>query len=476
VGAFGLAALLSAPAASVAQGVRPAVALPGMQAWKGDFDGMLQRRTLRLLVPYGKTLYFIDRGRQMGVAAEFGQALETWLNKRHAKSHLRIHVVFVPTPRDELLQALKDGRGDAVAGNLTVTPERLAEVDFASPWLRDVKEIVVTGPAAATLADLSALSGQTIRVRASSSYATHLAALGARFAAEGRKPIDVRPISEDLEDEDILEMVSAGLLPLAVVDQHKAEAWKGVLPGLTLRTDLAINDGGDIAWAIRKGSPLLKAELDAFFAEHQAGTSFGNTIRRRYFGQGKGVKSAAGEAELKRFRELIALFEKHGRAVGFNHVMLAAQGYQESQLNQSRRSPRGAVGVMQLLPSTAAAPPVSLTGVDRDASVNIEAGARYMRHLMDRYVADPQLSDRNRTLMTFAAYNAGPGNLRKFRREAKARGLNPDVWFNNVEQGAAKVVGRETVQYVSNIYKYFVAYELALERAREQAAAQTQQR
>jgi membrane-bound lytic murein transglycosylase MltF len=468
-----MCAVLIAPATGKAQGGGSAVSLPSIRDWTGDFDGILKRRTLRILVPYSKTLYFIDRGRQMGVAAEFGQALETWLNKRHAKSHLRMNVVFVPTPRDELLEALVKGRGDAVAGNLTITPERLAQVDFAAPWLRDAKEIIVTGRASPALSALSDLAGRTIRVRSSSSYATHLAEINARFTREGLKPIDVRPISEDLEDEDILEMVSAGLLPYAVVDEHKAESWKGVFQGLTLRPDLSINSSGDIAWAIRKNSPLLKAELDAYFAEHRAGTSFGNTIRRRYFGQGRGARNAADDSDLLRFRELIALFEKHGQAVGFNPIMLAAQGYQESQLNQSRRSPRGAVGVMQLLPTTAAAPPISLTGVDRDASINIEAGARYMRHLRDRYVNDPQLSERNRALMTFAAYNAGPGNLRKFRREAKAMGLNPDVWFNNVEQGAAKVVGRETVQYVSNIYKYFVAYELALERAREQADAQT---
>jgi membrane-bound lytic murein transglycosylase MltF len=471
-----IAAILLAPAGGAAQEVMPAISLPGVRDWNGDFDGILKRRTLRILVPYSKTLYFIDRGRQMGVAAEFGQALEIWLNRRHARSHLRMNVVFVPTPRDELLEALAKGRGDAVAGNLTITPERLKQVDFAAPWLRDAKEIVVTGPTSPALPVFTDLAGRTIRVRPSSSYAAHLAEINKRFARDGLKPIDVRPISEDLEDEDLLEMVASGLLPLAVVDEHKAESWKGVFPGLTLRPDLVVSSGGDIAWAIRKGSPLLKAELDAFFSEHQTGTSFGNTIRRRYFGQGRGAKNAADERELRRFRELVGLFEKHGQAVGFNPIMLAAQGYQESQLDQSRRSPRGAIGVMQLLPSTAAAAPIGLTGIDRDPSINIEAGARYMRHLRDRYVTDPQLSDRNRALMTLAAYNAGPGNLRRFRREAKAKGLNPDVWFNNVEQGAAQVVGRETVQYVSNIYKYFIAYELALERTREHAGAQAESR
>jgi membrane-bound lytic murein transglycosylase MltF len=253
-------------------------------------------------------------------------------------------------------------------------------------------------------------------------------------------------------------------LPLAVVDQHKAEVWTQVFPKLVLRKDLAIHRGGAIAWAIRENSPLIKAEIDAFFSQHGAGTSFGNTIRRRYFGGTKGVKSAASAAEIAKFRELLETFRRYGSNYAFEPLMLAAQGFQESGLDQSRRSPRGAVGIMQLLPKTASAPPISLAGVERDAEINIHAGAKYMRHLRDAYVSDPALSERNRTLLTFAAYNAGPGNLRKFRRRAAEMGLDPNIWFNNVEQAAANIVGRETVQYVSNIYKYFIAYEMAAEQ------------
>ncbi len=456
----------SVPATTIAP-----VKLPGLATWSGDLDGLLKRRTFRLLVPYSKTLYFIDRGRQMGVVAEFGQALEDWLNKKYGAKHLRQHVVFVPTPRDELFDALNAGKGDAIAANLTITPERQALADFTTPWLRDVKEIIVTGPASPAIATVDELSGKTVHVRSSSSYATHLEALNKQFVAKGKPLLLIKPLSDDLEDEDILEMVSAGLLPFAVVDDHKAQVWAQIFPKLVSRPDLAINTGGEVAWAIRKGSPLLKAELNAFFTQHQSGTSFGNTIRRRYFGGVKAVRSAVSDSEVKKFTELIALFQKHGGTVNFEPLMLAAQGYQESHLDQSRRSQRGAVGVMQLLPSTASAPPISIQGVERDADTNIRAGATYMRYLMDQYVNDPQLTPRNRMLMTFAAYNAGPGNLRKFRREAKAQGLNPDIWFNNVEQGAAKVVGRETVQYVSNIYKYFIAYELATERIQETALA-----
>jgi membrane-bound lytic murein transglycosylase MltF len=149
--------------------------------------------------------------------------------------------------------------------------------------------------------------------------------------------------------------------------------------------------------------------------------------------------------------------------------MLMAQGFQESQLDQKARSPRGAVGVMQLLPKTANDPTVGINGIDKSADKNIEAGSKYMRLLADKYLNDPQLTEMNKTLMTFAAYNAGPGNLRKFRALAEQSGLDKNIWFGNVEQAAAQVVGRETVDYVGNIYKYYVAYKLVAEKSSSNA-------
>lgn len=443
---------------------RRTMALPQIRPWTGDLDGMLKRRTVRILVPYSKTLFFVDRGRQMGLNAEFGAALEDWLNKRHPQRNLRIYVAFVPTARDQLFPALIAGLGDIVAANLTVTPEREAAVDFARPWMRDVREIVVSGPAAPVLARIEDLAGQTVHVRASSSYATHLAALSQRLVAEGARPIVIAPADENLEDEDLMEMVHAGLLPLAVVDEHKAKVWAEVLSGLTLRTDLAVHAGGEIAWAMRENSPLLRAELDAFFAEHQAGTRFGNTLRRRYFTDTKMARNALAQEDVRRHRDLLGLFQRYGGQYGFDALMISAQGYQESQLDQSRRSRRGAVGIMQLLPATARSPEVGISDIETSADNNIHAGARYLRHLVDTYISDPALSERDRTLFAFAAYNAGPGNLNRFRARAKAEGLDPNVWFNNVEQAAALIVGRETPQYVSNIYKYYTAYRMLAER------------
>jgi membrane-bound lytic murein transglycosylase MltF len=444
---------------------RPALA-PLVRA-HGDLDEILARRQFRLIVPYSKTQFYIDRGRQMGVAAEFGLELEAWLNARYRKDGLPIVVVFLPTPLDRLLPALLEGRGDAVSANLTVTSERRQIVDFAPPWLSDVDEVLVTGPSAPAIAKIEDLAGKEVHARASSAYYTYLLALNADFAARGLAPVRIVTVSERLQDEDLLQMVSAGLLPWAFADDHLAGIWTKLLPRLKVHPEIALDRNGEIAWALRKDSPLLAAELAAFFAQHRDRTLFGTTIRRRYFSNTAALRNSGGAAEAKRFEKLVESFRRHSDRHGFDHLMLAAQGYQESRLDQSRRSPRGAVGVMQLMPATAAAPPVNIRNVASNADRNIEAGAIYMAHLRGRLLADPNLNEVDRALMTFAAYNAGPGNLRKFRRLAAQMDLDPNVWFDNVELAAARIVGNETVQYVGNIFKYYVAYQLAARRARE---------
>lgn len=450
---------------------------PGYRAWTGDFDGMQQRRLIRILVPFSKTIYFIDRGEQLGTAVETGNALAEELNKDQKKEIDRIKVVYVPTSRDLLLPALVEGRGDIVAANLTITSSRKEVVDFTDPLATGVNEILVTGPSAQSIATLDDLGGKTVFARQSSSYFEHLGALNARLKASGNTGIDIRPIDENLEDEDLMEIVNAGLLPWCVVDDHKARIWATVFDRVVLHEDIAIAAEGEIAWAIRRDSPKLAATLNAFIKTHKVGTAFGNVLKKRYYQSEKMVRAAYERSELEKYRTLRGFFETHATTYDFNMLLLAAQGYQESQLDQSKRSPRGAVGIMQLLPTTAADKSVGINGVEKDPNRNIEAGAKYMRYLITTYLNEPGLDPVNRTLLAFAAYNAGPGNLRKIRRITNEMGLDPNIWFGNVENGAAKVIGRETVQYVGNIYKYYVAYSLFtdLEARRAESAAQSPQ-
>ena len=439
---------------------------------KDDFDGMEKRRVIR--ITFSKTIYFIDRGQQLGTAVEFGTALENELNKDRKKQIDKIRVGFVPMPRARLLSALEEGLGDIVMANLTITETRLAEVDFTAPLYDEAKEVLVTGPSAPAIASLDDLSGQEIHVRRSSSYYEHLAALSAGFEKSGRPPIALKDMDENLEDEDVLEMINAGLLPWTVVDMYKANIWSKVFTDLKVREDIAVSDHGEIAWAIRKDSPKLKAVLDDFVKTHKVGTTFGNILKNTYYKGDKMLKRAYDPADVERFKVLVEIFRKHGKTYSFDHLMLMAQGYQESQLDQSRRSHRGAVGIMQLLPSTAADKAVNIHGIDKDENLNVEAGSKYLRLLVDTYLNDPAVTPRDQLLFAFAAYNAGPGNLRKFRAKAKDMGLDPNLWFGNVENAAAAIVGRETVQFVSNIYKYYVAYSLLDAHDADAAAAKVE--
>src|SRR5262249_18454150 len=158
--------------------------------------------------------------------------------------------------------------------------------------------------------------------------------------------------------------------------------------------------------------------------------------------------------------QTIAIFRKYAAQYGFDALMVAAQGYQESRLDQSVRSPSGAVGIMQVLPETGKA--VGVPNI-QELDGNIKAGVRYLRKIYDTYFADAPMTPIDKGLFCFAAYNAGPGRVAQLREKAEKMGLDPNVWFRNVELAAARVIGRETVQYVANIYKYYVSYRLILE-------------
>ena len=432
--------------------------LPG--AWSGDLDGMLKRRLVRILVPYSKSFYFHDQGQERGIVYDAGMELQKWLNREHGTKTLPIRVIFIPTARQHLLQDLIDGLGDIAAGNLTVTPERQKLVDFTLSAARAIDEIVVTGPDTPPLETMADLAGLPIYVRTSSSYYEHLVEL----AKDQQLKLNILPADESLEDEDLMEMVNAGLLPLAVADSHKAEFWAQIFSDLTLRKDLVVNSGGRIAWAIRQKSPKLLAELNDFVKVEGASKGLGNMLLKRYLVSMKHVEKATDEKELAKFDELHDLFKTYADRYDLDDLLLMAQGYQESRLDQSARSRAGAVGIMQILPSTAAYEKINIEDVATDPEQNIHAAAKYMRLLLDTYLADPELEPNNRLLLGLVAYNAGPTNMRRMRNKARDMGLDPNVWFNNVEHAAAKLIGRETVQYVSNVYKYYLAYRLVEEQ------------
>ncbi len=315
-------------------------------------------------------------------------------------------------------------------------------------------------------------SGKTIHVRKSSSYYESLRSLNAKLSKENKDVIILIPADENLEDEDLLEMVNGGLISMVVVDSHKAAFWGHIFKNIKIHSDVKVNSGGSIAWAMRKNSPQLKKVVNSFVKKNKKGTLMGNILFKRYLQNTQYVKNALSDTEIKRFNQTIEIFKKYSKDYGFDWLMIAALSYQESGIDQTKKSHVGAIGAMQVLPSTARDKNVNIPDIDK-IDANIHAGTKYLRFMMDRYFADEKMDTVNKGLFSFASYNAGPAKVAKLRAEAAKMGLDPNIWFRNVEIVAAKRIGRETVQYVSNIYKYYVAYKLIVGNRETSSEANT---
>ncbi len=445
-----------------------------MQPQKGDLPDMINRRAIRVLTTYSKTFFFIDKGTQRGATHDLFIALEKDLNNQLAKEkklkqkHLKVRIVFIPVTRDNLFKALNEGKGDIAAANLTITSSRQEQVAFTTPLYSDVKELLVSGPSSPDVKNLEQLSGKTVFVRRSSSYYESLQELNARFAKASLPPVILQEAPEALEDEDLLEMLNAGLIPLIVVDRHKALFWKQVFPKIQVHENIVLRDGGSIAWAVRKDNPQLLAELNNFVKHNRQGSTLGNTILLRYLKSATYVKNAAANRERAKFLQMVEIFRKYGERYDVDWLLMAAQGYQESRLNQSVRSHVGAIGVMQVMPATGKELKV---GDIKKIDPNIHAGVKYMRWMIDHYYGDQPMTPLDKALFSFASYNAGPARIARLRTETQKRGFDPNIWFGNVENLAAEKIGAETVTYVSNIYKYYIAYRLIMDDiARKQKA------
>ena len=441
----------------------------GVMPQFGDLDTMVERRAIRVLTVYGPGRYFLKDGPR-GTVQEYTDKLQKVVNEAFKTGLLTVQVPVIPVARDQLFPALQAGYGDIVMAGTTVTDNRQVGVDFTNPVSKPLKEVLITGPSAPRLGSLADLSDQTVYLRLSSSYAESVRKLSQTLVEQGQAPIRIEAVDESLEDEDLIEMVDTGLLPWAVVDDYKPQMWREVFTRVTVRDDLVLREGARLAWAIRPDSPQLKTFLDTFLRENREGTLFGNIVRNRYIRDFNWTENAMGATELSRYHKLSALFRKYGTDYGMDPTLLAAQGFQESRLDQSLRSPVGAIGVMQLLPSTAKDKNVAIPNID-ELEPNIEAGAKYMAFLKERYFSGPELDELNGSLLALASYNAGPGRIRRLRREAAERGYDHNLWFDNVEVIVAEQVGRETVQYVSNIFKYYLTYRWINTADAERAAA-----
>ena len=432
----------------------------------GDLDEMVKQRSIRALVIVNPIGFFYRAGRPQGAQYEALQEFEKFVNQKVKAGKLPVKVVFLPMRPDQLEAALTQGLGDIIAQGIVITPEREQRAAFSIPIQKDVSQVVVTGSALASVSSFDDLAGKAIYVNPLTVYYDNLKKVSEAQQKAGKQPLMIKAADNNLFDDDLIEMVNAGLIPATVTRSGRANLWAQVLPNIKPHPELVVASGNNIGWVMRKNNPQLKQLVDEFVETHAVGTSFGNTLLRRYLQNTKWIKNSTSAEEIQKFNAYVEFFKKYAAEYNFDYLMLAAQGYQESLLDQSKKSHVGAMGIMQVMPRLAAANPIDVPNVGT-ADGNIHAGTKMLRNIADTYFNDPGIDPLNKTLFTFASYNAGPNRIVYLRKKAQDDGLDPDKWFGNVELEGAKDVGQETVTYVSNIYKYYVAYKLTLEEKQQ---------
>jgi len=438
------------------------------EKWHGDLDGIVNRRILRVLVAPNKLGFYFDGSTIHGALYEFCREFERFLRHKLHTGNLPLHFAFIPVGRDNLLPKLAEGYGDLVATMMVTSSQHRYAVDFTNPLYDDAKAVIVSGPHE-ELSQLEDLSGREVYYFSNTIPYENLRRLSQDLQRDGKPPIRLTPAAPDLQVEDLLEMVNAGLVPMTVAEDKIAQYWVKVLPNLKIQSHIVVA-ASPLAWVVQQNTPQLKSVADEFIRDHKIGTLYGNTVAAKYLSRIKWVKDAVAGEDLAHFEEMVRLFRTYGDKYHFPYLLLAALGYQESGLNPGLRSKAGAVGVMQIKPSTAAAAPIDITGIEK-TDRNIEAGAKYLRYMVSHYYANEPMDQITKGLFALAAYNAGPDRIEKLRHLAAAEGYDPNRWFNNVEFIAARRIGADTPNYVSNVYKYYLAYKMITEQnARRQTS------
>ena len=268
----------------------------------GDLDEMVKRRNIRVAVTFNRTHYFIDKGQERGLTYEAVKSFENDLNTDLKTGNLKVHVVIVPMSRNQLYPALSTGKVDMVAAMVTIRPELEKLVAFSEATRTNVSQLVVTGPGAPPISAVDDLAGQQVFVRKASAYYETLTRLNEQLKARGKPPLIIDLAPDVLEDDDVLEMVNAGLAPITVVDDYLAEFWKQVLTNITVHRDVPLRSGGRLAVAFRKDNPGLRNAVNVWLRKHGEGDAERNMVERRYLQSVKYVTERCGRRRASEVR------------------------------------------------------------------------------------------------------------------------------------------------------------------------------
>ncbi len=423
-------------------------------SYLGDYNELEKKGVIRILVSVEVGFYQVSDGKPIGIISEFLSHFEQALKKQNR--HMRIRII--PVAQDDLIRSLESGIGDIAVGHLAVTKNRLKHIDFSTPTIKDSAEWLITSKEEAPIETIYDLSGREIWVKGSSSYFETLQNLNNQLAREHYSPMDVHFLEESLGENEILEMVENKLLPATVIENYRALLWKKIIPNIQYHDEFPLKEDINIAWAMRKDSPQLSKVVNQYITKIKKGSFLGNLIYKKYLNDDRWLAKILRSDSIDRLNQFSGLFKQYSDMYNLDWLLTSALAYQESRLNNNVISHKGAVGIMQVLPTTAQDRNVRINDINLLEN-NIHAGIKYLSFVHKRYFDKPEISPDNQLYFSLAAYNAGPANIRRIRNMARINGYNPNVWFNNVELMAMKYISKEPVHYVSNISRYYVIYK-----------------
>lgn len=429
----------------------------------GDLKQIRQRRILRVLISYNRTHFFgAAKGEgELGFEHDLIKAYEAYLNRGPKQERYQTHVVFLAHPFESLISELNAGHGDLIAAGLKITPETQALVSYTQPYLENINVILVSNKNQPTITRLEELSGKQIMVVSNSSHIIHLERFNQGLGQLGLEPMEIIQADPALESEDLLEMLDTGLIELTVADHHIAQVYQQTLNNLRVQNEMIFYHNGQIAWATNPNLPELNASLNEFIKHYaRPGQTLHNTLYSKYFKNPFWIEKPINLSPLTQVECLQHYLQLYGTFYEFDWLLLAGLAYYESRFDMNAKSPAGAEGIMQILPTTAKSWAVNIEET-HTLEGNIHAGVKYLAYLRDTFFSDPAYSPEDRVNFALAAYNAGPARIQSLQRKAEAQGLNRYKWFYHVEVLARKSIGNSTVNYVTQIQKTKIALQTA---------------
>ncbi|HEX6982340.1 MAG TPA: transglycosylase SLT domain-containing protein [Balneolaceae bacterium] len=429
-----------------------------------DYAEIKESGVLRMITMYSSSTYFLHQGIEWGFEYE--------LVSKFAEEHdLALKIVIVG-PDENPYDLLNSGKGDIIAANYTITPERKKYVEFTRPY-NLVDQVLVFSDAIKnppeTIKEV-AKRGIPITVRRNSSYYHRL-----RELQQNGLNLSIHVVPNEKDTESLLFDISKNLYMATVADNNLLQATNRYMGGLVKGPVIAEND--TIAWAIRKNASTLETQLNRFLYDHfrfgdpgedPKRSAFLNILRKRYFKKGPQIADYYDPTSplLDGISPYDDLVKSIADSAGLDWLMITAIIAQETKFNPKAKSWAGAMGLMQIIPRYSE---ISKPKLLYKPEINIREGVRILSEHLDHY---SYMDRSNQWAFALGAYNAGPGHIADARRLAIDHNDNPNEW-ENVAEALLKLMQRkyyknarygfcrgiQTVQYVQEIKNRYKTYK-----------------